>query len=249
MWDLNEKIYGRDRNKYYDDIMTDVTFFSGLCYSCAKCKTTDRRFCESVSLSNITRNFRTPCQNLLMDCKWNGQPFECCQGFIELHSEFGVCFTINSLQTLPKFGKKLQSNRESGPGQLEFIGLQDVELYLHPAEDIPSKSTDRNLHETILWGSQKTILFGVQEIINEEDVPYTTIEQRRCRFSWELSNRTESVYEYYSYSTCMVDCSILIQLDTCGCVHHLIKLPTDSSLPVCTFDGLVCLTENYGKWD
>lgn len=245
MWDLNERIYGADRNKYLDDLMTDVTFFSGLCYSCKKCET-NKEFCAKLSLDNIAKSFRTSCDHLLVQCKWNGEPFECCEGFLELHSEFGVCYTINSMHTSPPFGKRLISDRESGPGLLELMTLEDVELYLHSTEDIPSKSTDRNLHDTILYGAQKEILFGVQEIINEEDVKDTSIEKRRCRFAEEVANRSQPIYEYHSYSACMIQCSFGIQLDTCGCVHHLMPRGR-TNVSICGFEGLNCLTDNYGE--
>lgn len=244
MWDLNEKLYGVDRDKNYDDLMTDITFFSGLCYSCKKCKD-KRAFCDGLSLENITRSFRTSCVNLLFNCKWNGEPFECCDAFIELQSEFGICYTINSQQTRPQFGKRLTSNRESGPGVLEVITLEDVELYLHSTADIPSKNTDRNLHETILWGMQKQIWFNTQEIINEVEVEDTSIRQRKCQFQWEL-DKLNSTFEYYSYSTCMLECNYHIQLSTCGCVHHLMP-KGGGDIKICDFEGLLCLTDNYGK--
>lgn len=248
MWDLIEQNYGEGRNKYFDDIMTDVTFFSGLCYSCKKCLK-NQEICAQFSLDNITRTFRTTCNNLLIDCKWNDEPFDCCEAFLELETEFGICFTINSMHTRPAFGKRLLSDRISGPGVLEVITLEDVELYLHSTEDIPSKNTDKNQHETILWGIKKEILFGVQEILNEEEVKKTSIQQRRCQFNWEVLNTTHQLYDHYSYSTCMVQCNFQIQLDTCGCVHHLMpKRKNQDQVRICGFEGLVCLTENYSEW-
>lgn len=246
MWELTEEIYGAERNKYFDDVMTDVTFFSGLCYSCKKCES-NQEFCSNFDLANITKTFRTGCPKLLLNCQWNGEPFDCCEGFLELRSEVGVCYTINSMHTEPQFGKKLISNRESGPGILELIAMEDVELYLHSTEDIPSKNSDRNLRETILWGVQKEILFGVQEIINEENVQDTTIAQRRCQFNWEVVNTTYPIFDYYSYSTCMVRCNFEIQLATCGCVHHLMPMGRTENVPVCGFEGLICLTDQYGE--
>lgn len=152
------------------------------------------------------------------------------------------------MHTRPQFGKKLISNRETGPGVLEVIMLEDVELYLHSTEDIPSKSTDRNLHETVLWGVQKEILFGVQEITNEVEVQHSSVGQRRCHFSWEVDEAQREIFEYYSYSTCMVQCNFEIQLETCGCVHHLMPKGRRTDVPICGFKGLSCLTEHYGVY-
>lgn len=228
-------------------MISDVAFFSGLCYSCRKCAK-NPAYCSKLSLTNITNKFRATCKNLLTDCQWNGEPFDCCDGFLALQSEFGVCYTINSMHTKPQWGKKLISNRETGPGVLQLITLEDVELYLHSTEDIPSKSMDKNLHETVLWGGEKEILFGVEEILNEDDVQHTSVAHRRCQFNWEkIANRTEQIFDYYSYSTCMVQCNFEIQLQTCGCVHHLMPKGGRSDVPTCGFEGLICLTEHYGE--
>lgn len=247
MWDLNEEIYGQDRNKYFDDIMTDVTFFSGTCYSCKKCAH-EEEYCTKLSLEKIAKSFRTPCQQLLGECRWNGEPFECCEGgFIELQSEFGTCYTINSIHTRPQFGKKLFSDRTTGPGTLELAALEDVELFLHSTEDVPSKSSDRNQHETVSWGSSKEIMFDVQEIINEPEVEKMTIANRRCRFNWELDQgAAHKLFDYHSYSACMVQCNFRVQLELCGCVHHLMPVSSEN-VTICGFKGLICLTDNYGK--
>lgn len=250
MWDINERLYGPDRNKNFDDFMTDITFFGGLCYSCKKCLQgpVEQEFCAKANLTEITKNFRTACPSLLANCKWNDEPFNCCDGFIELQSEFGVCYTINSMHTKPQFGKRLLSDRTTGPGRLDFIVLEDIELYLHSSEDVPSKNSDRNLHETILWGVKKEILFSVVEIINEEHVEGNSIGQRKCQFHWEMdANDPDKIFDYHSYSTCIVECIFRAQLNLCGCTHHLMPKPRSGNSSTCDIKGLLCLSENYSK--
>lgn len=40
---------------------------------------------------------RSTCGGLLIKCRWNGQPFDCCKNFLPLQTETGLCYTINSL--------------------------------------------------------------------------------------------------------------------------------------------------------
>lgn len=223
MWELNEKFYGQERNKAQDDFIADITFFNGVCYSCKTCHS---RSFDCSNLTTITSTFRSECRNLLLDCHWNGRPFDCCQGFIGLSTEFGTCYTINSLHTGHRM--ELISNRIVGAGRLELFVQEDVELYLHSSQDVPSKSINRNLHETILWGTRKEIFYNVLEIVNDENVeiesPY---EQRRCRFPWETL--TDDMH-LYSYSTCMALCNFNIQMKVCNCVHHLMPMTEKQSV-------------------
>lgn len=36
---------------------------------------------------------------MIQNCVWNNEPFECCEGFLPLETEFGLCYTINSAIT------------------------------------------------------------------------------------------------------------------------------------------------------
>ena len=36
-WDLSEKFFGEDRDKRIDDFLTEISFFSGACYTCELC--------------------------------------------------------------------------------------------------------------------------------------------------------------------------------------------------------------------
>lgn len=39
------------------------------------------------------------CHGLIGNCTWNRKPFPCCDNFLPLHTESGLCYTINSIQT------------------------------------------------------------------------------------------------------------------------------------------------------
>lgn len=42
---------------------------------------------------------RKPCEKILSGCKWNEKVFNCCDQFLPLETEYGVCFSFNSLHT------------------------------------------------------------------------------------------------------------------------------------------------------
>lgn len=133
-WDLSEKYYGDERDKRIDDFLTEISFFTGACYTCELC---DVEVECPHNLSDVLVKFRAGCDTFLKNCSWNEIEFDCCQGFRPLHTETGVCFSINSALTAPKFGKELFSNRETGPGKLKMMVTEDIQLYIHTSFDVP----------------------------------------------------------------------------------------------------------------
>lgn len=239
-WDLSERYFGDDRDKRIDDFLTEISFFTGACYTCELCGI--EVSCPN-NFTDILEKFRASCQNFLKNCSWNGEPFECCEGFRPLATETGICFTINSALTEPKFGEKLFCNRENGPGKLKMMVTEDIQIFIHHPYDIPYAFAERDLRDTILWGSTKDIVIKVTEIINDDTVSKLSMSQRRCRFSWE--KEPVSVYPLYSFSNCQTNCYNRAQMSFCNCTHHLMPRLASLNNPECDFKGLVCLTDNF----
>lgn len=133
-WDLSEKYFGETRDKRLDDFLTEISFFTGACYTCELCENEVQ--CPH-DFKDILSKFRAPCKELISNCSWNDEPFDCCKGFLPLQTETGECFTINSELTTPRFGKRLISNRRNGPGKLKMNTKEDIQIYIHHSEDIP----------------------------------------------------------------------------------------------------------------
>jgi amiloride-sensitive sodium channel len=83
-------------------------------------------------------------------------------------TETGICYAINSALTKPKYGKELFCNRETGPGKLKMMVTEDIQLFINHPNDVPFAYGERDLKDTILWGSTKEIVIKVTEIINGE---------------------------------------------------------------------------------
>lgn len=133
-WDLSEKFFGDDRDKRIDDFLTEISFFTGACYTCELC---DVEVKCPRNFSEILSKFRASCENFLKNCSWNGIEFDCCSGFRPLHTETGTCYTINSALTQPIYGKELFCNREIGVGKLKMMVTEDIQLFIHHPNDVP----------------------------------------------------------------------------------------------------------------
>ncbi|KAK9703187.1 Amiloride-sensitive sodium channel [Popillia japonica] len=136
----------------------------------------------------------------------------------------------------------MYSNRKTGPGELVIEAIDDVRFYFHAAEDVPFINSDPNHRKDVMLGEAYNITFNVIEIENDENVVYTSVEKRGCRFPNERPDNLV-VHEYYSYSTCIVQCHADAHLELCNCTHHL--MPVLGDYNTCDINGLKCLTENF----
>lgn len=114
--------------KRIDDFLTEISFFTGACYTCELC---DVEVSCPNNFTDILGKFRANCLHFLKNCSWNGVPFECCEGFRPLATETGTCYTINSALTHPMYGKELFCNRENGPGKLRMMVTEDIQVFIH----------------------------------------------------------------------------------------------------------------------
>lgn len=103
---------------------------------------------------------------MITNCTWDGKPFDCCSMFLPLQTEFGTCFTINSVNTNPPTKRHLIMNRKTGPGSLDFALREDVQIFIHPPDEVPHAFEAREIKQTVLWGSKKEIIIKLDEIID-----------------------------------------------------------------------------------
>ncbi|XP_035780460.1 uncharacterized protein LOC118460341 [Anopheles albimanus] len=46
---------------------------------------------------------RANCSELFDECRWNGEPFDCCHYFRPIQTTVGLCFLLNSIQTVNRW--------------------------------------------------------------------------------------------------------------------------------------------------
>ncbi|XP_055615379.1 pickpocket protein 19-like [Toxorhynchites rutilus septentrionalis] len=244
MADMLENEIGEDRDYKLDNVISDIAFYSGTCYSCEDC-TNGHLDCPR-NFSTVVERYRSDCATLISNCYWQNEPFDCCRLFLPLETEFGLCYSINSQNSLQKAAFRLINNRYTGPGELRFKVNEDIQIYLHDSYAVPYAYVDRALKETVLWGMNKEIIIKVIEMENTGNVQDIPINRRYCRFPWENPDEFFHLYSSYSFSSCAVECFMKTQLKYCNCTHHLMPRPKNGFKPVkiCSFKGLTCLTEN-----
>ncbi|KAF5301224.1 hypothetical protein FQA39_LY10810 [Lamprigera yunnana] len=151
---------GREPGEEYSEVqqfITDILFYIGNCYSClSPCE-----ICSNLNLRDVIKRYRRSCDSLIKTCKWNGVPFDCCEKFLPLNTEYGLCFSINSLHTNSISGFNMDSNRETGPGELYIEAIEDIRIYFHAPEDVPFINTNSDQRKDIVVGDVYNISINV----------------------------------------------------------------------------------------
>uniref|UniRef100_A0A182TBW6 Uncharacterized protein n=1 Tax=Anopheles maculatus TaxID=74869 RepID=A0A182TBW6_9DIPT len=225
--------FGADRDPLLDSLIIDIAFYGGTCYSCEECHPTASPTVNCTALRNFTevvRRHRAPCEELLTDCHWQKESFDCCRLFRPLDTEFGQCFSVNAANVVAKSvpsAARLVSNRATGPGWLSFRVLEDVQLYLHDEFSVPHAYVDRSLRETVLWGMRKEIVVRVIEMENKDTVLELPIWRRNCRFPWETVGDAFERTPVCSFEglTCLTEHSVEIAQarKQCSCLSSCVE--------------------------
>ncbi|XP_056638213.1 pickpocket protein 11-like [Diorhabda sublineata] len=217
----------------------DLVFFTGNCYSCYE-------ECESCKKMNFTEKvlrYRKNCNQIISLCKWNNEDFNCCEEFLPIETEYGICYSFNSLHTtkIKKSKLDLTMNRKTGPGKIWFQTEEDTRVFFHAPEDVPFINSDPDQRKDIMLGESFNITISVIEIDNDESIKFIPVYKRKCKFPWE--NEGVKVHDHYSYSSCIVQCHAENHIQLCNCTHHL--MPKYNLVNYCDVEGLKCLTDHF----
>ncbi|XP_049767900.1 sodium channel protein Nach-like [Schistocerca cancellata] len=232
-----------------EEIYAEITFFHGeahftkdACYN-TKVKRLVAEQCPQEGLKQISQEFHTPCNGLIFNCTWNGITFHCCEQFLPLDTEIGLCFAINSWQTnhlrYNASPLNMVSDANTGPGRLYFEIGEPVMVYVLATQEVPTINTPEYRYFFMKPGRQVQHRYSVKEVENDQAVHELTIKQRHCRFHYE--NYDNGLYPYYAYSVCITECRKKAQLQLCNCASH--QLPNNKR--VCNLSGIVCISDHH----
>ncbi|XP_043651445.1 degenerin del-1 [Drosophila teissieri] len=243
IWDMSDSHFGVEHDMHVDDFISEIVFYRGVCSSCEDCA---KMRCPS-NFTHLVDVFRTKCHQLLVNCTYLNKLFDCCDQFLPLPTEYGLCFSFNSHQARKVSHVQFTNNRMTGPGHLSFHAAADIQLYVHAPIDVPYQFSEGMIRETVLLGHYKELILNVIEVHNDESVQDLSMEHRRCRYGHEHVPERLGIYDFYSYSGCVVECTVLLQLDNCNCTSHFMAIPGQNYLPACDYRGLICLTRIRDK--
>uniref|UniRef100_A0A182RDR1 Sodium channel protein Nach n=1 Tax=Anopheles funestus TaxID=62324 RepID=A0A182RDR1_ANOFN len=201
--------------------------------------------CPKDAYQRTAAMVRANCTELFHECRWNEKPFDCCRYFKPLETTMGLCFLLNSVQTVDKYGKNwlpLEMDSENPDGDLLLVYNRAVSTNIMNEDDIPHILLQRLQFKQIAPGYEEKIYITVQNIVNDPLVRTVDIDVRRCLFPDELHLAAgNTTYRKYSYSVCVTQCLKAIQLRVCNCFHHNMLLADNENGSACDYKGMQCL--------
>ncbi|XP_047517868.1 sodium channel protein Nach-like [Pieris napi] len=226
----------------------EVTFWNmKYCRTCTKCDM--NKTCVEGFVQDIKR-IRLNCSNLLSDCWWDNQYFPCCDRFQPVETEYGECFSFNSVLNE---NTALAANKETGTPSLIFTTVDASMIRIHASDEYISVDMENILGRTSilpLLANLEAIL-KVEQTVNDASVRSVSTKLRSCLFKNEKPLYVKSwPFKLYTYSACKLYCKAHTQYNHCNCTHHF--LSNLVNLPACDVKGLACLSnkkDEIGKFN
>ncbi|VVC41222.1 Hypothetical protein CINCED_3A010987 [Cinara cedri] len=187
------------------------------------------------------------CEDLLFDCTFKGEPYNCCTEFVPVFTEYGFCYSFNSeyvIEDWPwkpinyiKSEKKLvyeTDNKLTMIFNMENVTSNHLKIFIHNRDDmIILDSLPQHL-----WNRRiAKILFNSKQTYTTEGARQLTIKQRKCVFPDEIPLVTNS---FYTFSACMIQCRMDASKKLCGCVPWFYS-NINGIYKYCDLDGLICI--------
>lgn len=95
------RLWGTDHDFSLEEALHEIVFFRGESYyfltECAG--ESPSPHCIRSNFSSYSKMVRSTCAETLRTCHWNARQFNCCDYFMPLQTELGICYALNSLQS------------------------------------------------------------------------------------------------------------------------------------------------------
>ncbi|XP_063834913.1 degenerin del-1-like [Ostrinia nubilalis] len=181
---------------------------------------------------------------MITDCRFNGEEFPCCEKFRMVDSEYGYCFSFNTLQSESSRDEPLYAvNRSTGPGLLTYRLLYDAYISVHSPEELSTNNLDFKFKFDVKARSENRVqfLFSMVEMENDPMLLAEGIDVRHCRNLEEVPERKFHTYPVYSYGACRLAQETEHFYEHCGCIHP--ARHTSYETMYCNYTGLNCVVD------
>ncbi|XP_075978138.1 sodium channel protein Nach-like [Anticarsia gemmatalis] len=241
--EISDGLWGKEHDFNMEEVLKELAFFKGITYYTSEfCNLVDPLpDCVKTNLTYYANLVRSTCKEILINCTWNGRPFNCCEYFRPMDTELGTCYAINTLQGRDKNPVKMDmiSNRTTGPGVISFDVMVTANIYILNEEEVPTITT---IGSDVLSVGQEVYhkrYITIRNIENDAGARLISPEKRKCRYTDE---NFLQVYNHYSYTACTVQCRKDAQLRLCNCTNYF--MPNVPEHLKCNVSGIICLNSH-----
>lgn len=95
---LIHRLWGPDHDFTLEEVLNELAFFRGESYHAIReCGPEFGVDCIHLNFSDIVKMVRSTCDQFIENCGWNNENFNCCDYFLPMETEIGICYALNSL--------------------------------------------------------------------------------------------------------------------------------------------------------
>ncbi|XP_049888072.1 uncharacterized protein LOC126382297 [Pectinophora gossypiella] len=183
--------------------LTELVYNKALLCRKGVCEPCGSRVPCNLDWRGIIEKVHQTCNELITDCILDGKAFPCCSKFHQVDSEYGPCYSFNTLQGKRSSEEPLYSvNRTTGPGVMTFRLMYDATVSLHSTEDLSTNYLDLKLklelRPLLRQYNDVEYIFSLVEFDNDPMLVYDDVYQRRCRYLHEIP---DTPFDTYSIKT------------------------------------------------
>ncbi|XP_044745338.1 sodium channel protein Nach-like [Coccinella septempunctata] len=200
-------------------------------------------------LVTVLRKIGPSCDEMLVQCRWNGEAMDCLNIFEETLTIDGICCSFNyygsRFDFMPNYttntgwrsGLSVALNPLPQKEQYSTGKSTGVKVTIHNSMEYPGFE---RTFKTVSNGFYSFFQITAEKLMNTEEVQYLTKEQRKCVFSGE---KTLTYHKSYHFSNCVAETHSRLLFEFCGCVPFYF---TFSVSPKCSISQMECL-QRYVK--
>ncbi|XP_077294885.1 sodium channel protein Nach-like [Arctopsyche grandis] len=138
----DNKLWTSEHDFNLEEVLKEIAFYKGVSYYLYQfCATQDADpNCPKGNFTYYANMVRSKCDEMLSNCTWVDDFFDCCEYFLPLDTELGPCYAINSIQRRNPNGKSLtmNNNKLTGPGIISFNVHVPANVYIIGEEEVPA---------------------------------------------------------------------------------------------------------------
>ncbi|XP_054274643.1 sodium channel protein Nach-like [Macrosteles quadrilineatus] len=203
-----------------------------------------------TSFEEVLYQVVNDCPDVIFDCEWKAEAYNCCQGFQYILTEVGFCYIFNSrfsrgntdtLRIVEAKDFKPQMIHETDSKWSMVLNMPNVEennirVFIHSADEVPTLDM---VPQHVWKRTIHSVFFSVKHTYTMEDVRQLSIKQRHCVFPQEIKLLTGG---NYTYGGCMMECRMKKAFALCKCLPYF--YPELAKFPRCDLKGLGCLAKH-----
>ena len=201
----------------------------------------------SDELVEILNRTAPSCDDIVIDCIWQGIKGPCANLIRQRLTDFGICCSFSPNESDHSI---ISAGHQAGLGLILDSNLDDsaattgsfdgFKIRLHESVDFPEVIEQGFIAGP---GLMKVVAVDLMTFKHTNEVAKLDARQRNC---YVEGDRELKYFNNYTQSACRIECMIKEMINQCQCLPYFFR-QLDLQVPHCEIDSYPCTGRVYGK--